>query len=367
MRFAFVIILFHLFCCASAQSSLRFHGNGVNAPDQDRVKIPIDDPGNNNPGPPADIGSQDFTIEFWLKGNGTDNPSSSTNCGANINWIYGNIILDRDRYNQDRKFGVSVAGGFLIFGVSGDGTGNRTICSASNLLDDEWHHIALQRRRSDGYLWMYIDGILESDADGPGGDISYPDDGTPCSTCCGGNNCNQSDPYLVLGAEKHDAGASYPSFSGFLDELRLSSALRYTGNFTVPTSPFTPDMHTAALYHFDEGGGSTLTDHSGATGGPSNGTVVYGGNPAGPVWSTDTPFSCSTAENSWTGSSSGDWHQNGANWSLNHIPGRCEQVVINPGYLITISTGSVGQCGTLYIMLGTTFIVESGGQLEVGW
>ena len=28
-------------------------------------------------------------------------------------------------------------------------------------------------------------------------------------------------PYLVLGAEKHDAGPSYPSFFGFLDELRI--------------------------------------------------------------------------------------------------------------------------------------------------
>ncbi|HSC06259.1 MAG TPA: hypothetical protein VLD59_05495, partial [Steroidobacteraceae bacterium] len=37
--------------------SIHFFGFGDN--DLDRVKIRIDDPGNNNPGPPADIGVGD--------------------------------------------------------------------------------------------------------------------------------------------------------------------------------------------------------------------------------------------------------------------------------------------------------------------
>lgn len=67
------------------------------------MKITIDNSANADPCPPADIGGADFTIEFWMKAAATDNPAGAVTCGANINWIYGNIVVDRDRYNQDRS------------------------------------------------------------------------------------------------------------------------------------------------------------------------------------------------------------------------------------------------------------------------
>ncbi len=268
-----------------AGTSLRFFGNGTG--DIDRVKIRIDDPANSLPGPPADVGATDFTIEFWLKGGAADNTAGAVTCGANVNCIYGNIVLDRDRYNQDRKFGLSLANGRVVFGVSGDGTGDLTICGTSSVLDNAWHHVAVQRRRSDGYLWLFVDGVLEAEGDGPDGDVSYPDDGVPGNYC--GGPCTASDPFLVLGAEKHDAGTAYPSFNGYLDELRLSTVLRYTTSFTRPSQPFLTDANTAALYHFDEGSGTTVHDSSGAPGGPSHGEVRVGGSPAGPQWASDEP------------------------------------------------------------------------------
>ncbi len=268
--------------------SLRFHGNGYLAPGMDRVKIQVDDPSNSLPGPPVDVGAEDFTIEFWMKAHAGENTAAPTTCGANVNWIYGNIVVDRDRFNQDRKFGLSVAGGRVVFGVSGDGTGDMTICGTSDVLDGAWHHIAVARRRSDGWLWLFVDGQLEAQVDGPDGDVSYPDDGVPGNYC--GGPCVNSDPYLVLGAEKHDAGSAYPSYSGWLDEMRISTALRYSASFERPTSPFLPDAYTAALYHFDEGTGSTVGDSSGAAGGPSDGSIYFGGDPAGPEWSSLTPF-----------------------------------------------------------------------------
>ena len=125
---------------------------------------------------------------------------------------------------------------------------------------------------------------MEAEADGPDGDISYPDNAVPGNFC--GGPCTNSDPFLVLAAEKHDAGASYPSFSGWLDELRLSTTLRYAADFPPSTRPFTADAQTAALYHFDEGAGATLRD----TAGNSDGAVSVGGAPAGPAWSAITPF-----------------------------------------------------------------------------
>lgn len=276
-----------LLASLTAQRSLRFFGSGYG--DIDRVKIRVDDPSHSLPGPPVDVGATDFTIEFWLNGLAADNSAAPVSCSFNIAWIYGNIVIDRDRYNQDRKFGLSIAGGRVVFGVSGDGTGDRTICGTRNVLDGAWHHIAVQRRRADGWLWLHVDGALEAQADGPNGDVSYPDDGLPGSYC--GGPCVASDPFLVIAAEKHDAGPSYPSFRGLLDELRLSRSLRYGAlPFAPATVPFATDGDTVGLYHFDEGAGLLAGDSSGTVGGPSHGTLHVGGSPAGPAWSTQTPF-----------------------------------------------------------------------------
>jgi hypothetical protein len=257
--------------------ALRFCGTG--AGDIDRVKIRVDDPATNELGPPADIGATDFTIEWWMRANAAENSTKKVECGPNnVNWIFGNILIDRDRYNQDRKFGISVAGGQLVFGVSGQGTGDFTLCSQSEVTDSEWHHAAVQRRRSDGYLWIFVDGRLEAKGMGPEGDISYPDDGQPGDFCKG--PCLNSDPFLVFGAEKHDAGKEFPAYSGWLDEVRLSTVLRYEADFTPPAVPFQPDADTAALYHFDEGSGDVVNDS--ASGGLSAGVLRVGGSNQAP-------------------------------------------------------------------------------------
>jgi hypothetical protein len=262
--------------------SIRFYGFGM---DQvDRVKIPLDvpPPDATTPGPPADLGAGDFTIEWWMRASRADNQAAAVTCGeGNLAWINGNIVLDRDRYNQDRKFGVSIAGGVLVFGVSGDGTGDATVCGAIDVLDGAWHHVAVQRRRADRRLSVFVDGALDADGPGPGGDVSYPDDGVPGDFC--GGPCTDSDPFLVLAAEKHDAGPAYPSYSGSLDELRLSTTLRYAGAYPVTTEPFPVDADTAALYRFDGDVDDAL--------GTSPAELRFGGAPIpGPVFQPDTPF-----------------------------------------------------------------------------
>lgn len=256
-----------------AAASLRFHGNGTG--DVDRVKIRVDDPADSNPGPPADVGAGDFTVELWLKAAAADNTAGPVACGFNTNWKNGNVVLDRDRSGADRSFGVSIGGGKLAFGVSGDGSGSYTLCGASYVLDGRWHHVAVERRLSDGWMWIYVDGILDAQADGPGGDVSYPDDAAASSP---------NDPFLVLGAEKFDTG---PAYDGLVDELRLSTTLRYAGVFSRPRVPFAADADTAALYHFDEATGDAVGDSSGAPGGPSDGARAFGGSPAGPEWTSE--------------------------------------------------------------------------------
>ncbi len=257
----------------TAGGSLRFFGNGVG--DIDRVKIRID-----APEVPADIGAGDFTLEFWMKAAPGENTASGCAAGE-IGWITGNIIFDRDIYgNGDYgDFGLSLFESGLSFGVGRSSSG-AGLCGSADVADGGWHHVAVTRRASDGTMRLYVDGRLDGSAIGPTGDLSYRN-GRPGAP---------NDPFLVIGAEKHDAGSAYPSFSGWIDEVRLSTFVRYGASFAAPTSPFVADAATVALYHFDEGAGNVLRDSSGALGGPSDGNVRVGGSPTGPLWSTDAPF-----------------------------------------------------------------------------
>jgi hypothetical protein len=263
---------------ANGNYALQFGGTGRS--DLDRVKIPVDDPtGQRRYG--ADIGATDMTIELWLRARPGDNTSGPAECGGKDAWIYGNIVLDRDRFDQGRKFGLSMAGGQIVFGVTGDDLTAASLCSTSKVDDDRWHHVAVTRAVATGAVTLYVDGRQEAEVAGPPGEVSYPDGATPLSKCAD-KPCTWSDPFLVIGAEKHDAGSEFPSFRGAVDELRLSTALRYGGSFVPPTKRFSPDPQTAALYHFDEGRGEVLSDTAAAEGDPSNGVLRV--STAGPVW-----------------------------------------------------------------------------------
>ena len=48
----------------------------------------------------------------------------------------------------------------------------------------------------------------------------------------------------------------------YIDELRISSVVRYKGNYNVPINAFTADTDTIALYHFDEESNQRYEDNS---------------------------------------------------------------------------------------------------------
>ena len=255
-------------------TSLRFFGTGEDG--IDRVTIQID------PHKPADVGATDFTLEWWMKADEGGNDSEAAACDTNDGWILGNILFDRDVYGpgDHGDYGVSLSGGRIAFGVSAGLAGN-TICGETVVADGAWHHVAVTRQRSSGRLRIYVDGVLDAEGAGNVGsnaDVSYEN---------GRATDHEFDPYLVIGAEKHDADPSiYPSYRGWIDEVRLSTTERYTGSrFTRPFSPFSSEASTAALYHLDEGTGDAIGD---ASGGGSVGLRRVGGDPAGPEWSSET-------------------------------------------------------------------------------
>jgi hypothetical protein len=253
-----------------AGSVLRFFGTGSGG--IDRVEIPL------NGSTKANVGAGDFTIELWIKGTTAEN--SASGCGTgNDAWIGGNIVVDRDTYNAGDRgdFGISLFDGQVGFGASSGGAG-ATVCGSRNVLDGSWHHVAVTRDASSGALRIFVDGQPDGTVgSSPAtGDISYR---------VGRSTPYRADPLLVIGAEKHDAGSAYPSFSGWVDDLRLSSGLRYTGTFNRPGAPLDADAATLALYRFDEGAGTTAGDE----GGTSPGTLKVGGPDNGPRWEAGHP------------------------------------------------------------------------------
>ena len=263
---------------------LRFNGTPGDGPLSNHVEFPLIDPRQPDNSLPINVGSGDFTIEWWMKTAEGDNNSSTISCGDNQSWNQGNIIFDRSKSGSGGQYGVSLAKNRLAFGITSPSGKSLTLCGANLIVDNQWHHIAIQRRRNDGVVWMFVDGKLDGFAASPQGDISY----TP-----GSSSYAIFDPVLFLGGGKiYDDSLPHPFYRGWIDELRFSSILRYPtrGSFQPPSGPFAPDGYTLALYHFDDGLGSTILDSSGVSAHPTNGRRFYGGSLAGPEWMPGSLF-----------------------------------------------------------------------------
>lgn len=119
--------------------------------------------------------------------------------------------------------------------------------NASSVIEQgQWNHVALVGTGIGGELRFYLNGKLID---------SSSQTGTP----------------LLLSAEKPQVtagglhqGATAEPFHGVVDEYRISSIARYSGQtYAVPTAPFVSDIYTVGLWHFDEGTGQSAQDSSG--------------------------------------------------------------------------------------------------------
>jgi hypothetical protein len=262
--FAATLLIARIAHAQPSTAALRFYATGVSPPgQQDRVRIPIDD---NAPGPdastPCDVGAHSFTIEFWVRGTLADNPTSASGRGEyfDFRWIDGNIIVDRDIWgDSSRDWGVSIAGGRVRFGTGRADVApldqEHTIEGGINVLDGAWHHVAVTRDRSTGRKAIFIDSVLDylSPPNRSRDDISYPNAGDPGPNTPWG-------PYIVLAAEKHDAGSAYPSFAGFMDELRVwnvaLSPAQIAASWQRLVDPASPGL--VGSYRFEEGSGTNV-------------------------------------------------------------------------------------------------------------
>jgi len=175
----------------------------------------------------------DFTIEAWVLWDGTNSsfPRILDIGNDNTQWIVLTAAI---------PFG---SGGprFMIRETAGD----QLVDAAAPLTPNVWNHIAVTLDAATNTISMYINGVLSATTTG----FTYrlSDLGVTANNWLGRSEF-----------------AGDPFYGGNIEELRISDIVRYTSNFNpVPTSQFTTDAQTVALYHFNEGTGQVTADASG--------------------------------------------------------------------------------------------------------
>ena len=152
------------------------------------------------------LGSGDFTVEFWIR---------TTDTSFNI--------ANPDSGNGSGYWGLMVQSGDLRWNDSYN-VSNKWVVDGAGILDDAWHHVAIVR--NSGTIAVYYDGTSQSAQSG-----SFSD-----STDYSGSDG------LRIGSGNLD------EFAGYLSNFRsVSGTAVYTSNYSAPTTPLTAITNTKVL------------------------------------------------------------------------------------------------------------------------
>lgn len=159
-----------------------------------------------------------FTVELWMRGD-TD---AGDQFRPMVTWPGVFSLAER-------------SDGILLFAVGED---DDAASSPFSVMDGVLHHLAGTYNGADGTVRLYVDGALQ-----------------------GQNSAFVAEPTgrIQVGCAKEYTEA----FSGLLDEVRISSSLRYDADFERPSAPFETDDDTVMLFHMDEGTGETSESDGG--------------------------------------------------------------------------------------------------------
>jgi hypothetical protein len=162
--------------------------------DNDRVAWDI--------GPSADLGTSDFTLDFWAQPVGSiagNNVIVTMGGGPGSGRWYAQANVSRFTWHWERP-----TGGYFV-----------SLISSNTFTDGSWYHYAVVRRGTSFYL--FINGALEASATGVSGAI--PDyNGT-----------------LYMGTDQGSPFLGGSPYGGYLDDVRFTHGLaRWTTPFTPP-------------------------------------------------------------------------------------------------------------------------------------
>jgi len=181
--------------------------------------------------PDALVFDNDFTYEFWVNCNASDQLSGG---GAVIgNYDSGQPAPMQFRFMDTGNISVHANGTSTWSMLSGSFT-------SVTYTNNTWQHWAIVRKNK--VITLYRDGVAQATAE---------------------YSLNQT----LQGATTFCIGSSQQTnwFEGYIDEVRISDIARYNSDFTPSTTAFTNDRNTILLVHSDTTHGSTsYTDSSGA-------------------------------------------------------------------------------------------------------
>jgi hypothetical protein len=153
------------------------------------------------------LGSDDFTIDFWMRFSAL--PSFSRIMGQALNGVTPTSISFYFQ-QQDQKIHAGITSGSTGYNVAG----------VTTVSIDTWYHVAMVR--SSNTLKLYLNGTMEASVDVTGVVV------------------NDSNNKFAIGrlGEINETASGY-DFSGRIDEFRISKGIaRWTSNFTPPTAEY---------------------------------------------------------------------------------------------------------------------------------
>jgi len=172
-----------------------------------------------------------WTIEFFMRSD-----VLSGNFGALF--YFGN-------QNTSKGWAIEENGntGGISLITSNDGSSGMSVRLTGTITASTQHHVAIVLQGTSGE--MFIDGtsVSTGTVDPIAGDASS------VFRIGGGQG--------GLSSGNFGGNTSVTWYSGHLDEVRISNTARYTTGFTAPSSAFTNDENTLALWHFEGSDGAT--------------------------------------------------------------------------------------------------------------
>jgi hypothetical protein len=166
-----------------------------------------------------DVGSGDFTIDFWMK---------RAAVVADLQFFCGQIDSTAAA-NADHSFRAYLNASNVKFGICQSATVTDA-ASTGTIGDTNWHHIACVR---DGNtLRIFIDGTADGTAD------------------VTGKTANNSSKKMAVGRLGEYDGYY---FNGWIDEFRFSKGIaRWTAGFTPQTTAYADGYNTSGVYTHHE-------------------------------------------------------------------------------------------------------------------
>ena len=183
-----------------------------------------------------DIGTNDFTIEWFLK-------QTDVNSFPRI-FQFG---------TYPAPLGVSIEGGTFYFWMSG-------VAASTSVSYNAWHHMAVTRHN--GTVMLFVDGVLKTSVHKPNSIVLT---GIPMSI---GVDPGEIEVTTITG--------NFTNFNYVVGEAK------YTSTFTKPNAPISASTGTKILL-LSSDSGHLLTDSSSY----NRSISVTAGTP---IWASDTPF-----------------------------------------------------------------------------